>query len=384
MTTTAKILIIDDEMGIRAGCRRALTPQGYQVTEAADIAAGKELLQNGNFDLILLDVMMPDGRGIDLLPFIQAQDPETIIIIITGYATVELAVEAIRAGAYNFISKPFTAEVLTMVVNQGLEKRRLSLETQRLAQIEAKAAELARSKAELERLDQFKSDFVRLVAHELKSPLGGAQSLLNTMLAGLTGELTPQQMELLNRIDHRLTSLKSLVEDLLLLSAAKTLPTDENYEVIELPAVVTEIIDRYQVEAQQKNLTLSYIPPTESLWVTGKHSGYTKIFNNLIDNAIKYTPRDGYINVTAQSVLEEVEITITDSGIGIPAEALPELGIEFYRAPNARAAEISGTGLGLSIVHQFVDRFQGQMVIESEEGSGTTIRLLFPQTKLVD
>lgn len=80
----------------------------------------------GNFDLILLDVMMPDGSGIDLLSIIHAQDPEVIVIIITGYATVELAVEAIKAGAYDFIAKPFTSDILLMAVNQGLEKRSLS------------------------------------------------------------------------------------------------------------------------------------------------------------------------------------------------------------------------------------------------------------------
>ncbi|MGD8857659.1 MAG: response regulator, partial [Chloroflexota bacterium] len=127
-----RILVIDDELGIRQGCRRVLAPQGFQVETAASLQEGLAQLRSAQFDLVLLDVMMPDGRGFDLLGPIHEQDPDTIAIIITGYATVELAVEAIKAGAYDFIAKPFTPDVLLHAVNQGLERRRLSLSARRL------------------------------------------------------------------------------------------------------------------------------------------------------------------------------------------------------------------------------------------------------------
>ena len=151
MDYQANILIVDDEPGIRIGCRRALEPAGYRVDEAGSFKQGQEKLAFAIYDLILLDVMLPDGRGIDLLPDIVAKDPETVTIIVTGYATVEMAVSAIKRGAYDFISKPFTSDLLLLAVEQGLEKRRLSLEARRLKQVEAEAAELARQKTEAER-----------------------------------------------------------------------------------------------------------------------------------------------------------------------------------------------------------------------------------------
>ena len=151
MDTRAKILVIDDEKGIREGCGRALEPQGFEVSKAATLQEGLEWVQRQNFDLVLLDVMLPDGRGVTLLEPIHAQDPDTVCIIITGYATVELAVEAIKLGAYDFIAKPFTADQLLLTVNQGVEKRQLSLEAKRLGQIEQQAAELARAKADIDR-----------------------------------------------------------------------------------------------------------------------------------------------------------------------------------------------------------------------------------------
>jgi DNA-binding NtrC family response regulator len=148
--------------------------------------------------------MLPDGRGIDLLKPIRERDPETVSIIITGYATVELAVDTIKKGAYNFISKPFTADMLLMTINQGLEKRRLSLEARRLQAIEQKTIELECARDEAERLNEFKSSFLQVAAHELRSPVSGAQSLVRTLLRGLAGELKPQQAELLSRVEIRL------------------------------------------------------------------------------------------------------------------------------------------------------------------------------------
>jgi DNA-binding NtrC family response regulator len=142
----ARLLVIDDEEGIREGCRRVLEPQGYIVETAGTGREGLRRLQENSFDLVLLDVVLPDMRGIELLGPIRANDPDIICIIITGYATVELAVQAIKAGAYDFLAKPFAADVLLMTVRQGLERRRLSLETKRLQEIERQAQELARAK----------------------------------------------------------------------------------------------------------------------------------------------------------------------------------------------------------------------------------------------
>jgi DNA-binding NtrC family response regulator len=167
--------------------------------------------------------MMPDGRGIDLLAPIDERDPDIVTVIITGYATVELAVEAIKRGAYDFISKPFTSDQLLMTVNQGLEKRRLSLEAKRLQAIEQEAVSLAREKDEMERLNRFKTEFMLTVAHELRSPVGSAQSLIRTLIRGLAGGLNEQQSEILTRIETRLTVLTELINDLLSLAERKSM-----------------------------------------------------------------------------------------------------------------------------------------------------------------
>ena len=190
-------------------------------------------IQGESFDLVLVDVMLPDGKGIDLLEPIRQRDPETISIIITGYATVELAVETIKKGAYNFISKPFTADMLLLTVNQGLEKRRLSMEAKRLQTIERDAVELTRARDEAERLNEFKSSFLLMMAHELRSPVSGAQSLVRTLLRGLAGELKPQQTELLSRVEIRLNFVLEMINDILTLASSRSIETDSPLEQVQ-------------------------------------------------------------------------------------------------------------------------------------------------------
>jgi two-component system sensor histidine kinase/response regulator len=376
-STPAKILVIDDENGIREGCRRVLQPAGFHVQGAATIREGLQKLQEDAFDLVLLDVMMPDGRGIDLLKPIREADPDTVCVIITGYATVELAVEAIKQGAYDFISKPFTSDHLLMTVNQGLEKRRLSLETKRLAEVERRAATLAHEKQEMERLDQQKSDFMRTVAHELRAPVAGAQSLVRTLLRGMSGDLTDQQKEILQRIEARQSQLMDLVNDLLSLAASKTFDQDEPLKPVSLIAEIQRVLDQFSVEVEKKCLVTSCTLPEKDVLVKASEDGLPKIFNNLVGNAVKYTPEGGQVEIEVIEGPDGVVCKIKDTGIGIPEQDLPHLGEEFFRARNARKSGVIGTGLGLSIVKQQLDRCGGKIEVQSEEGKGTTVTLHF-------
>jgi len=378
METKGKILVIDDEIGICKGCQRALEPQGYFVETALTIEDGLSKIMEREYDLILLDVMMPNGRGIDLLGVIHEKDPDLICVIITGYATVELAVKAIRLGAYDFISKPFTSDTLLMTVDQGLEKRRLALEAKRLQNIEQIAIELAREKEEMERLDQFKSSFMLTIAHELRAPVAGALSMLRIMIRGLAGEVNEKQIGILKRIETRLTILLLLVNDLLSLAANKTVELDKPLVNVSLPTVLRHVIEHYSVEAEEKHHTMTSEIPTVNIFVQGTEDGFITVFSNLISNAIKYTPEGGRIRVSLAVLGDEASVSVADTGIGIPDEDQTRLGEEFFRAKTARATEIIGTGLGLSIVKQIIDHFGGHMDVHSKVGQGTTFLVTLP------
>ena len=373
MGPQANILIVDDEPGIRIGCRRALEPAGYRVEEAGSFKQGQEKLASAMYDLVLLDVMLPDGRGIGLLPDIVAKDPETVTIIVTGYATVEMAVNAIKRGAYDFISKPFTSDLLLPTVEQGLEKRRLSLEAKRLRKIEIEAGELARQKAEAERLGTFKAQFALTVAHELRAPVAGAQSLLRTLTNGLVGEFTEKQNNILQRLESRLDELLVLINDLLTLARSKNLTEDAPLEKIPLQPAIQKILGQFEAMAQEKDISLHLQESGVVTNVYASEDGLAIIFTNLVSNAIKYSREGGAIKIKVEPKDQLVLVSVEDEGIGIPQESLPKIGEEFFRASNAKSSGITGTGLGLSIIQQYLDHFGGDFSIDSQEGQGTTI-----------
>ncbi|MBL6966309.1 MAG: hybrid sensor histidine kinase/response regulator [Anaerolineales bacterium] len=381
METSGKILIVDDEVGIHRGVQRALEPQGYSIETATTIEEGLQKIRQAKFDLVLLDVMLPDGRGIDLVAPAHADDPNLVIVIITGYATVELAVDAIKQGAYDFIAKPFSADMLLLTVRQGMEKRQLLLEAQRLQAIEQEAALLTIEKESAEKLSEFKSTFTLMIAHELRSPVSAAQSLLRTLIHGLAGTVSEKQGKILTRIDARMDELMALINDLLDLASSKTLADEPSLTSMSLQAALQASIDRFCIQAEHKNITISYHIPETPLEILATPDSLERILGNLISNAIKYTLEGGSVEVSMQLVADEVEICVADSGIGIPQAALKKLGEEFYRAENAKQSGITGTGLGLSIVKQNIDYLRGRMQIHSVEGQGTIFRVYFPLAK---
>jgi signal transduction histidine kinase len=370
-----RILVIDDEEGIRAGCRRALEPEGYIVETAATGQEGLRRFREGNFDMVLIDVVLPDMRGVDLLAPILEKDPDVVCVVITGYATVELAVQAIRSGAYDFLSKPFTADVLRMTVAQGLERRRLTLEARRLQKIEEEARELARAKEELERLDRFKTTFMLTVAHELRAPLNALQSFL---LAILKGYIPPEeQQEVLGRAVQRVQELLDLVDDLLKLAAAKSEKGLEKREPVSLADVLEKVAPLFQKEAEAKGLAWAVEVGARPV-VRADPDQMAQVWSNLISNAVKYTPAGGRVRVALEERDGWAIGTVEDTGIGIPPQDLGRIFEEFYRTPQAKEVAPRGTGLGLPLVKQILEAHGGSITVESEVGRGSRFVFRLP------
>ena len=380
MEAKGNILVIDDEEGIREGCRRALEPQGFAVETAATLREGLRKIQDGDFDLVLLDVMMPDGRGIDLLDPIHEKDPDLVSVIITGYATVELAVEAIKRGAYDFISKPFTSDLLLMTVNQGLERRRLSLEARRLQAIEQEAAELARAKEEMERLDKFKTAFTLTVAHELRAPVTALQSFLLAMLKGYVAP--DQQRDILQRAIERTQGLLDLVDDLLNLAAAREELTPPKRKTLSLADSLEEVVPLLRTQAEEKGITFAMEVRQRPL-VAANPDQVRQLWTNLISNAIKYTPSGRRVTITLDDEGGWAVGTVEDTGIGVAPEDQEKIFEEFYRTPQAKAVEPRGTGLGLPLVKRIVEAHGGTIEVESALGQGSRFTFRLPVSPAV-
>lgn len=240
------------------------------------------------------------------------------------------------------------------------------------------AIENAMAYGELRRTDEMKSQFVRAVTHELRSPVAGAQSLLRTVTHDLAGGLNDLQRDVLRRLSDRLDALQMLIDDLLDLAAGKVEGLETQLTPVSIEATALSAVDRLASQAKEKGIDLrvEYVP--RGLTVMASEEGLGRIFLNLIGNAIKYTPPGGRVNVSLEQADDEVVVTVCDTGIGIPEVDLPHLFEEFYRASNVKRSGITGTGLGLTIVKDLVERYKGRISVRSKLGEGTTFTVVLP------
>ena len=214
--------------------------------------------------------------------------------------------------------------------------------------------------------------------HELRSPVRVTSSLLNVLSQGYVGELNDKQADLVDRARKRLQVLETLVDDILNLAAGRAdRPAEVAHGPVSLGEVLHEVCARFEELAQEKGLLLQLSGLDKGLTVYGDQEELDRIFNNLVSNAVKYTEMGG-VELQAEESDGWVRVTIADTGIGIPADALPNLFQEFFRARNAKASRENGTGLGLAIVKDLVERYGGRVEVESVEGVGTRFVVLLP------
>ncbi|MBA4422112.1 MAG: hypothetical protein C0390_03285 [Syntrophus sp. (in: bacteria)] len=233
----------------------------------------------------------------------------------------------------------------------------------------------------LEEMDEIKSKFMLMITHELRSPICVVRSLLCTITSGYAGAPTEQQADIIKRALQRVDFLQTLIDDLLDLASGKSEPIDAGTWVdLPLAEAVGRVITRFEMPAKEKRIELKWqCEPSDSpLIVSATNEEIDRILNNIVSNAIKYTPNCGTVTVTLECIEGCAHLKVIDTGIGIPDEAQARLFEEFYRAPNAKAQVKEGTGLGLAITKTLVNRFGGRISVKSKLGEGTEVIVIFP------
>lgn len=250
---------------------------------------------------------------------------------------------------------------------------------QAIADEGAIAIEHALAHESLQAAEKQRTQFVHVVTHELRSPVVGSQSMLRVLLANMGGTLSDQQRDILDRLNRRMDALLVLINDLLSLAEASALDTHKQLEPIALDDALRDVIGNFEYSATDKQQTLTVDLPSQPIYSLATPTGIKRILENLIGNAIKYTPHHGTVTVSLCHEADHAVLQVTDTGIGIPEDAIAKLGEEFYRAENARESDIAGTGLGLATVKQLVNNFNGELAIESTVHVGTTFRVRLPE-----
>jgi len=482
----ARVLVVDDERVVREGCQRVLKGRGYEVLTAENGQNAMECLLTEQVDVLLLDLKMPVMGGEEVLEKAREKYADVPIIIITGHGTIDKAVECMKKGAYDFVTKPFQIEQFLLTINRALEKRRLErkarayeeerlrnlydlgLEKSRLRtiihcipngvmvtnrnlevvlhnpaltrileiattldgptplpsildnptlmetlkQIQSgqcpadqfvsqemicgKRSVRALSAAALgpsqevvgtvtafeditafKQLDDMKSDFIHMVAHELRSPVVSIRQQNSILLEGLAGPLQEKQKEILSRGVKKADQLVELINDLLEIAKMEAAQQIHHRVPTDISAIIKEIVALIEPRAGGQGIVLEYacddVRPIQA-----DPKSLTEIFNNLITNAVNYSPEGGRVFVSAKGFNEYVEIRVSDTGVGIEPEELPKIFDKFYRVKHKKTRQVMGTGLGLAIVKKAVEAHHGSIDVESVPDKGTTFRILLP------
>jgi signal transduction histidine kinase len=236
----------------------------------------------------------------------------------------------------------------------------------------ARAVE-GRIQDELRVLDTAKDDFVSNVSHELRTPLTTISGYLELVAEEFDGKMAPRHERMLEATRRNVSRLKDLIDDLLALSKAETRNTD--LESVDVVAVVRDAVTDVRMTASRRGITIAVSVPDQPMLVLADRAMLHRAFLNVLSNAVKFSTDGSTIEVAVTRSLQQVVVAVADHGIGIPAAELDRLGTRFFRASNAVTNEIAGTGLGLRIVQTIVDKHGGDVLIESQEKSGTTVTL---------
>jgi two-component system phosphate regulon sensor histidine kinase PhoR len=235
---------------------------------------------------------------------------------------------------------------------------------------------------ELKSLQQAMSDFVAMVAHELRSPLGAISQYLDVLKAGIVKD-PEKEKQIITRCRERTGALSQLVRDLLDFSVMQRRgQADRSVVPLNVADVIRETVEFLAPQAAEKNISVSVDLPGD-LFIEADRAEMGRLFTNLLTNALKYNREGGSVAFSAHTTDGYVGITVADTGLGISSAALPRLGEAFFRVKTPQTSQITGTGLGLSICKQIVAAHDGHLEIESEEGKGSTFQVLLPRRRAV-
>jgi signal transduction histidine kinase len=359
-----KVLIIDDDEVVLDSCTAILEDSEYEIATATDGTTGLNLIEEYQPDLVFVDLKMPGISGFKVLEKLNQHDSTIVTIVITGYATVSSAVEAMKRGAYDFLPKPFTPDEFRLIAKRGLEKRALVLETIALRR---------------ER-EMLRENFAAIVSHELKSPLGAVQQNLFVLTNELEGKVTKDQSRKLERMKSRIAELVELINTWLRGISVDIKSIKENFQPLSIATPIAKAVESNEPHANRKDIEILTTIEEPVGIVMGHEGTLTEALINIIGNAVKYSHAGSKITVKAERTDGAVVISVSDTGVGISEEDISRIFDDFFRAKSGEEVA-TGAGLGLAISRRIVEAHDGSISVRSELGRGSTFELKLPALK---
>lgn len=376
-----KILLIEDNLAearlLEEFLKQTQSKQ-FTLVHVKRLGEAVKELNKSTYDVILLDLTLPDSEGLSSLPILISLVPSVPIVVLTNTNDEKLAIEAVRRGAQDYLVKRHVSvDVLVRSLCYAIERKQV-LETLRADNqtLETRVQERTNELVKAKEINQFKSEFVSMLSHDIRNPLNTillAAGLLQNDDDKVTKEKKLSHYQL---IRSAIKNMAHLLDEASFIGKADSDKLECELMVMNLSAFCREIVAENQLAAGEKHVTLIFTVHGELEEALADESLLRHILGNLLNNAIKYSLPSGTVLFELIRQEKTVIFRIQDSGIGIPKEDQKQLFQPFHRADNV--GKIPGTGLGLAIVKKCVDRHKGEILVSSQEGVGTTFTVTLP------
>jgi signal transduction histidine kinase len=365
----ARILVIDDDENIRGTLEEFIGLNGYVVETARDGATGIDLLGRNHYDLVLCDLRMPGVDGMAVIEWVREARPNLAVVVMTGNATVESSIRALRLRADDFLLKPFTLEAIERSIGNCLARRRL----------ERRNVELSQSNDRLREIERIKDDLLAAVSHEFRTPLTAIQGFLVLFEHQGVSNLRPEQLQALEAIRDNSQRLDTMIGNLLTLTESH----DGQYHPLLEPTRLGAFLDEYLRgnERLPSGLQVEISPEARSADVLLDRQRFPLVVTNLLDNARKFARESGPTHVILRARATDTECTIElhDDGIGVSESMGDRVFERFAQGDMTSTRAHSGAGLGLAVVREIVEAHGGSVRLIPPVLSGTSVRIDLPR-----
>ncbi len=368
-----EILVVDDEGPILSLWERFMERWGFSADTAQHGQQGLEMARRKHYPLVITDLAMPVLSGQEMIQALRKEQPEVQFIVTTGYGTIELAVEMMKSGVHDFLTKPINFNHAEQVIRKCVEAIDAHQENVRLR----------RKNRDLEELNELKEKFIAITSHELRTPVSVIGSVVEILRPQLAGQDTEELFSLISRSSAQLGEIVAQMHEL---SGVNSSGPELRIDRFKLLPLCREIVEelQYVLERRKHRIGLDF---PEGMAVTADRLKFKKVVRELLQNAIKFTEDGGEISVAA-SVDDgnRLNFAVSDTGIGIPPESFDKIFYLFYEVGNSLHHHSSkddflggGMGVGLSIVNDIVKAHAGKVEVTSEVGRGSCFNVQIPQ-----
>ncbi|MFC2008031.1 ATP-binding protein [Chloroflexota bacterium] len=376
---TATIMVVEDETGARITLCNILEDAGYRVVGLETGAKAMEAIGTSHFDAIITDIRLPDLSGMEILELAKETNPDAEVMMVTGYASVETAVEAVIRGAYAYYIKPVNPDELKTAIANALKQQRLSRENKRLVEsLQGSNKLLYKTNEELRQATQVKNEFMAHMSHELRTPLNVIIGFSELMIDKVPGEINEEQRQCLDDILDSGKHLLGLINGILDLSKIESGKMDINLKNVWMTSLIQSLSNtaKAMLTPRKQVLKISVeegLPP-----VRADRAKIRQVLLNLLGNASKFTPDGGQLRIETAVENGCCRLSVVDNGVGIRKEDQGGIFEPFCQLDNSPSGETRGSGLGLAIARQIVERHGGRIWVESKYGKGSRFSFTLP------